>query len=106
MPRLTSFTVPTNGRARLALAATLVAVTSAASGAIAIGTSGDQPFSQASSITDAGRSPGARYYDLEANKAKNMRALGLHLARQGASGPSLYDDLEANKARNQSARGR
>jgi hypothetical protein len=83
---------------RLALAAV--------TGAIAIGTSGEQPFSQVSSIAEAGQPPATRYHDLEANKASSMRALGLHLARQRASRPSRYDDLEANKARTQRARGR
>ena len=95
-------TVPVHRRPRLALAATLAAVTCAASGAIAIGHSGELPFSQISSFGEVGA--GSRYHDTEANKANSMRALGLHLAEQRASSPSRYDDLEANKARSQRAR--
>jgi hypothetical protein len=90
-------------RPRLALAATLAAVTCAASGAIAIGSSGEQPFAQLSSFADGGQ-PSDRYYDIEANKANSMRALGRHLDEQRANGPSRYDDLEANKARSLRAR--
>jgi hypothetical protein len=106
VPFHTNSTVPAHRRPRLALAATLAAVTCAASGAIAIGTSGEQQFSQVSSIAEASQPPATRYHDLEANKASSMRALGLHLAGQRASHPSRYDDLEANKARSQRARGR
>ena len=105
MPRYTTSTVSAHQRPRLALAATLVAVTCAASG-IAFGTSGEQPFSQLSSIAEAAQPRATRYDDLEANKAKSMRALGLHRAEQRASRPSRYDDLEANKARSQRARRR
>jgi hypothetical protein len=45
-----------------------------------------------------------RYFDIEANKAASMRALGDHIAVQGASDISRYQDLEANKARGQHRR--
>ena len=45
-----------------------------------------------------------RYFDLEANKAASMRALGRHIADQRASSVSDYQDLEANKARSQRLR--
>jgi hypothetical protein len=45
----------------------------------------------------------ARYFDVEANKANSMRALGRHLAEQRANRTPRYQDLEANKARSQRA---
>ena len=45
-----------------------------------------------------------RYFDIEANKAASMRALGQHIAQQRATRVSRYEDLEANKARSQRAR--
>ena len=45
-----------------------------------------------------------RYFDIEANKASSMRALGRHIAEQRANRTSRYQDLEANKARSRRAR--
>jgi hypothetical protein len=45
-----------------------------------------------------------RYFDLEANKAASMRALGRRIADHRASSVSDYQDLEANKARSQRLR--
>jgi hypothetical protein len=44
------------------------------------------------------------YFDIEANKAASMRALGLHIAAQRAEPGSSYQDLEANKALSRRAR--
>lgn len=84
---------------RLALVATLTAVTCAASGAIAIGTPRELPFSQVAFVEGHAQHASGRYHDLEENKARSMRALGLHVAEHAADRPSRYDDLEENKAR-------
>lgn len=58
-------------------------------------------------VTDDARAatgPGAAYADLQANKARSMHALGLHLAAQRAKPGPRYWDLEHNKARSQGAR--
>lgn len=91
MPLHTTPTASVHRPSRLVLAATLTAATCAASGTIALGSSGDQPLP-------------SRYHDIEANKANSMRAFGLHLAERRANPPSRYDDLEANKARSQRGR--
>ena len=83
---------------RLALVATLTAVTCAASGAIAIGTPRELPFSQVAFVEGHAQHASGRYHDLEENKARSMRALGLHLAEQPADRPSLDDDLRAKSA--------
>jgi len=104
VPLHTTPVVPVHQRRRLALVATVAAVTCASSGAVAIGTSGEPPFSQISAFAEVGQPATTRYHDIEANKANSMGALGRHLAEQRASNPSRYDDLEANKARSQRAR--
>ena len=43
----------------------------------------------------------SRYFDIEANKANNMRTLGLAMTRKSVS---QHWDLEANEARTQRAR--
>lgn len=48
--------------------------------------------------------PGARYFDLEANKARNMDALGRHITARQTRPSATYRDLERNKARSQGAR--
>jgi hypothetical protein len=48
--------------------------------------------------------PGTAYADLQANKARSMHALGLHMAAQRAKPGPRYWDLEHNKARSQGAR--
>lgn len=45
----------------------------------------------------------SRYFDIEVNKAASMRALGQHIAEQGANRTSRYQDLQAKKARSQRA---
>ena len=45
-----------------------------------------------------------RYFDIEANKAASMSALGHHIAAQRASATARYHDIEANKARSQRTR--
>ncbi len=48
--------------------------------------------------------PGSRYFDIEANKAAGMRALGLRIAEERTESGTRYRDLEANKARSQRVR--
>ena len=38
----------------------------------------------------------SHYFDIEANKAASMRALGRRIARQRANRASRYEDIEAN----------
>jgi hypothetical protein len=39
-------------------------------------------FATAGGLATAAGQPGTRYFDIEANKAANMRALGLHMTKQ------------------------
>lgn len=91
-------TVLTPRRRRVALIAALAA-TCAAAGAPAIVIADDQPAPRIHTIGE----PGPRYFDIEANKATSMRALGLHVAQPGTNGIPRYEDIEANKARSQRA---
>ena len=61
-------------------------------------------LSENEAIAEPSQPAESRYFDIEANKAASMRALGLHLAEQRTSHTSRYQDLEANKARIQRAR--
>jgi hypothetical protein len=82
--------------ARTAAVASACIAATAATAAIA----DDQPVPQVRTVTE---SVATRYFDIEANKAASMRALGLHIAEQRADPTSRYQDLEANKARSQAA---
>jgi hypothetical protein len=77
--------------------ATIATVAFATSGAMAIVTNGE-------SFANIAQPASPRYHDIEANKARSMATLGLHLAEQPASRALPYDDLEANKARSQRSR--
>jgi hypothetical protein len=83
-------------RTRLACAAALVTCTVAA-GAYALAPDDTQPQLPSTSSDAVLASTGM--HDLEAVKARNMRALGL------TASPGPYDDLEANKARSMRALG-
>jgi hypothetical protein len=84
-------------------AATLAAVcATAASFSIAVGDGQTAP--PARTIAEQGRPLVTPYFDIEANKAASMRALGLHMAAQRSGATSRYEDLEANKAQSRRAR--
>jgi hypothetical protein len=96
-------TVLTPQRRRFGLVAALAA-TCAAAGAATIVSADNQPASQFHTIAAPVQPATSRYFDIEANKAGSMRALGLRIAQQEGTGSSRYEDIEANKARSQRAR--
>jgi hypothetical protein len=98
---LHSSTQPDHRFPRLALVVTLATLGCATAGAVG---DGDRATARIA-VAEAGQAKASRYYDLEANKAQSMRALGRHLM-QGTGRTSRYDDLEANKARGQRAQWR
>ena len=85
---------------RLTRFVAVAALTVAAAGAALVVTADEQtlpevpPFAQSSS----------GYDDLAANKAASMPALGRHFTAQHAAPGARYFDVEANKARSASAR--
>lgn len=89
-------------RTRLALVA--LAATCATAGAAAIVVAEDQPAPQVRVIAEPSRPALTRYFDIEADKAISMRALGRRIAEQQANRSSRYNDLAANKARSQNTR--
>jgi len=89
--------VPRLARAAAVAVATACMATGAATVAIAV----DQSVPQVRTVAATAIT---RYFDIEANKAASMRALGRHFTEQGESRSSRYQDLEANKARSQRAR--
>jgi len=95
--------VLTPQRRRFGLVAVLAA-TCATAGAATIAIADDEPASQIYTIVAPGQPATSRYFDIEANKAGSMRALGLRIAHQEATGSTRYEDIEANKARSQRAR--
>jgi hypothetical protein len=97
MPLHTTNTAVVVKRDRLArIAAVAIAAATAATATVVM--AAEEPVAQARTIA-AANGPGPRYFDLEANKAAGMKALGRHLARQQPFGPGArYFDLEANKA--------
>ena len=95
-----STTIAAPRHPRLARIAAVATVTCAIAGAAVIVTSDDRPARQA---TPAAQSVGG-FHDLQANKAVAMRALGRHLGAQRTSPGPRYLDLEANKARSNRAR--
>jgi hypothetical protein len=91
---------PTVRVPRLARAAA-VATACMATAAAAVAVADNQSVPQVRTVAETAIT---RYFDVEANKAASMRALGRHLAEQPKSQSSRYHDLEANKARSQRAR--
>jgi hypothetical protein len=90
---------PTLRLPRLASAAA-VATACMAAGAATVAIA-DQPVPQGGTVAETAFT---RYFDIEANKAASMRALGRHIAEQRKNQSSRYNDLEANKARSRCAR--
>jgi hypothetical protein len=90
-------------RTRLGLIAALAA-TCATAGAATIVIADDQSTPQIHTIGVPSQPALTRYFDIEANKAISMRALGRRIAEQQANRTSRYDDLAANKARSRHAR--
>ena len=82
-------------RARFAHAAVIAAATGIITGGVTIAIDGQ-------TAAEAHQPAISRYYDIEANKASSMRALGLATTQNPL--PSRYLDLEANKARTAQAR--
>jgi hypothetical protein len=96
---------PTVRRPRLARAAAIAtAAACITAGAATIVIADDQPTPPTHTTGEPSQPVTSRYFDLEANKAASMRALGLHIAEQQTNHNSRYQDLEANKARSQRAR--
>jgi hypothetical protein len=91
---------PTLRVPRLASAAA-VATACMAAGAATVAIADDQPVPQGGTVAETAFT---RYFDIEANKAASMRALGRHIAEQRKNQSSRYYDLEANKARSRRAR--
>jgi hypothetical protein len=89
---------------RLGRVAALAAVTCATAGAVIIVIADEQPVAQPRTIAEPNQPAATRYFDIEANKAASMRALGRHIAEQRANRTTGYQDLEANKARSQRKR--
>lgn len=98
---LQSPTAPTPLRARLPRAAIVVAASCTLARRTAIALADDQLAPQVRTIAEPTQPVAARYFEVEANKANSMRALGRHLAEQRANRTPGYQDLEANKARSQ-----
>jgi len=90
-------------RPRLTRAAAL-ATACIAAGAATVVIADDQPAPQIRTIPAPSQPAAPRYFDIEANKAASMRALGRHTAEQQTNLIPRYQDLEANKARSQAAR--
>lgn len=101
---LYSTTVLAPRRPRLGRVAALAIATCATAGAVTIVIADDQPAPQVRSIAEPSNPATTRYFDVEANKAARMRALGRHNAQQRTNRTSRYQDLEANKARSRLAR--
>ena len=74
---------------RAARVATILAAAAMVTGGTAVATADDRAAQ-----------PGPQYFDIEANKARSMRALGIHMATHVPA----FDDIEANKAQSQRAR--
>jgi hypothetical protein len=87
---------------RLGYLAALAATTFATAGAVIV-VADEAPAAQVRTIAEPSQRMSARYFDIEANKAAGMRALGRHIAHQRADSVSRYEDIEANKARSRRA---
>jgi hypothetical protein len=81
-----------------------IAAAAATASAVTIAVTDDPPAPQVRAVTTSAEPAAPRYFDLEANKAASMRALGRQIAIQRSRHTARYQDIEANKARNQSAR--
>jgi len=88
---------------RLGHLAAVAAATFATAGAVIV-IADDAPTPQLPAIAEPSQPVAARYFDIEANKAAGMRALGRHIAQQQANSVSRYQDLEANKAHSERLR--
>jgi len=75
-----------------------------AGGAATVVIADDQSAPAVRTIAEPSQPAVTRYFDIEANKAASMRALGRHIAELRTNRTSRYQDLEANKARSQRAR--
>lgn len=91
-------TSPRNGY----LAAVVAAATFATAGAVTV-IADDQVTAHVRTSAEPSQPVSTRYFDVEANKAASMRALGRHIAQQRATPAPRYQDLEGNKARSQRA---
>jgi hypothetical protein len=100
---LHSTTVLAPRRPRLTRAAA-IATACIAAGAAAVVIADDQPAPQVRTTATPSQSTATRYFDIEANKAASMRALGRRTAERQTILIPRYQDLEANKARSQRAR--
>ena len=89
---------------RLGRVAALAAVTCAAAGAVIIVIADEQPVAQLRAIAEPNQPAATRYFDIAANKATSMRALGRHIAEQHPNRTTRYQDLEANEAHKQRKR--
>ena len=81
-----------------------IAVAAATAGAVTIALTDDRPAPQVRTVAAPAQPATARYFDLEANKAASMRALGEQIAGPRSEPVSRFEDIEANKAGSQSAR--
>jgi hypothetical protein len=63
----------------------------------------DAAIPQIHTIAEPSQPVTSRYFEIEANEAAGMRALGRHIAQQRADRTSRYQDIEANKAHSQRA---
>ena len=81
-----------------------IAAAAATAGAVTLAVTEDQPAPQVRAFTESAQPAASRYFDVEANKAASMRALGRQIAVRRTDRTSRYQDIEANKARSQSAR--
>jgi hypothetical protein len=72
-------------RPRLGRVAALAVAISAAAGAATLVIADDHPTSQVRSIAEPSQPAASRYFDIEANKAATMRALGRRLVEQRAT---------------------
>lgn len=81
-----------------------IAAAAATAGAVTIALTEDRPAPQIRTVAAPAQPAASRYFDLEANKAASMRALGRQLAVRRTDQVSRYEDLEANKARSRRAR--
>lgn len=97
---LHSPTVLTPRRHRIGRVAAVATVCMAA-GAATVVNAADQPAPQVRTVADT---TVTRYFDIEANKANSMRALGRHIVEQRTDRHLPYQDLEANKAHSRRAR--
>lgn len=79
MPNI--LTVLTPRRPRLTRAAA-IATACMAAGAATVVIADDQPAPQTRAIAKPSQPAVARYFDIEANKAASMRALGRHIAQR------------------------